>query len=164
MWATKDVVITHACIMAAGYGVGDHRMFVVNIQEAIMIGQAPFRVDCSTSWQLYTKISSRVMRKYVQQLKENIGRNRILERLQWAYQKYKSKRKLQQALNEIDKETEQLMVNAEKKCRRIKSSRIPFALESVIWIKRTQVYWSLLRHHQGQIRNRCNLKRTADAE
>jgi hypothetical protein len=52
------------------------------------------------------------------------------------------------------------MLNAEKKCRRIKSGCIPFSPEAALWICRTQVYQSLLRYHRGLIRNRGNLKRT----
>ncbi len=53
------------------------------------------------------------------------------------------------------------MLHAERKCRRIKSGRIPFSPEVALWIRRTQVYRSLLRYHGGLIRNRGNLKRTA---
>ena len=50
---------------------------------------------------------------------------------------------------------------AEKKCRRIKSGRIPFLPEASIWIQRAQEYLSLLRYHSGKILNRGNLKRSA---
>ncbi len=30
IWATPDLVVTHACVMPAGFGVGNHRMFVVD--------------------------------------------------------------------------------------------------------------------------------------
>ena len=30
LWATPDVVITGMCVMPVGYGVGDHRMFVID--------------------------------------------------------------------------------------------------------------------------------------
>jgi hypothetical protein len=53
------------------------------------------------------------------------------------------------------------MFNAEKKCRRIKSGRIPFYPEAALWIRRSQVYRSLIRYHDGLIRNHGNLKRTA---
>jgi hypothetical protein len=50
---------------------------------------------------------------------------------------------------------------AEKRCQKIKSGRIPFLPEASLWIRRTQVYRSLLRYHTGKIRNRGNLKRLA---
>jgi len=72
----------------------------------------------------------------------------------------KTGRRAQQALNKLDKQTAELMANAEQKCRKIKSGRIPFSPEAAIWIRRTLVYKSLLRYHQGLIRNRGNLNRT----
>ncbi len=45
IWATEDVVVTHACVMPIGFGVGDHRMFIVNFQESSLVGTAPFRVQ-----------------------------------------------------------------------------------------------------------------------
>jgi hypothetical protein len=53
------------------------------------------------------------------------------------------------------------MLHAKKKCRKIKSGQIPFSPETALWIRRTQVYCSLLRYHNGRIRNRGNLKQTA---
>ncbi len=44
IWATKDIVITHACVIPARYGVGGHQMFVVDMQEELLIEQAAFRV------------------------------------------------------------------------------------------------------------------------
>ncbi len=31
-WATSNLIITHACVMPAGFGVGDHRMLVIGFQ------------------------------------------------------------------------------------------------------------------------------------
>ncbi len=53
------------------------------------------------------------------------------------------------------------MRHAEKKCRWIKSGRISFLPEASLWIKRTQVYQSLLKYHAGKIRNQGNLKQAA---
>ena len=53
------------------------------------------------------------------------------------------------------------MMAAEKKYRNIKSGRILFSPEASKWIRRAQVYRSLLRLHAGKIRNIGNLKRAA---
>jgi hypothetical protein len=44
IWATQDVTIMGACVMPAGFGVGDHRLFVVDIQMASMIGNSPPKI------------------------------------------------------------------------------------------------------------------------
>ena len=37
----------------------------------------------------------------------------------------------------------------------------PFLPETALWIRRVQVYYSLLRYHKGRVKNRGNLKRAA---
>jgi hypothetical protein len=61
----------------------------------------------------------------------------------------------------IDEEGKAYMRHAEKICRKIKSCRIPFSPEASIWIRRVQVYYSLMRYHKGRVKNRGNLKRAA---
>ena len=53
------------------------------------------------------------------------------------------------------------MLHAEKKCRRIKSGRLPFSPDSSKWIRRAQVYRSILRFHSKRIKNNSTLKRSA---
>ena len=51
------------------------------------------------------------------------------------------------------------MKHAEKTCRKLKSGRICFSPESVVWIKQEQIYRSLVEYRLGPIKNRGNLKR-----
>ena len=57
---------------------------------------------------------------------------------------------MKKKLDVIDAEQEQYMKGAERKCRRIKSGRIPFSPESSKWIRRAQVYRSALRFHANK--------------
>jgi hypothetical protein len=63
-----DIIVTHACVMPAGYSVGDHRLFVMDLQEASLIGEAPFPVQRFTSRQLNTKVSSGATWNYLARL------------------------------------------------------------------------------------------------
>lgn len=162
VWATRDICVTHACVMPAGYGVGDHRMFVIDFQESSIIGTTQFRVERHTSRRLNTKVSSGATKKYVTRLEANLQKHRLLEKLTNLQVCGRTKRKwTQRELNKIDRQIKNLMINAEKKCRKIKSGRIPFSPEAALWIRCTQVYRSLIRYHEGLIRNRGNLKWTA---
>ena len=38
VWATSDVVVVGACIMPEGYGVSDHRLFVIDFMTLLLIG------------------------------------------------------------------------------------------------------------------------------
>ena len=55
----------------------------------------------------------------------------------------------------------QYMKHVAKKCRKLKSGCICFSPESVIWIKREQIYKSLVKYHLGRNKNRGNMKRAA---
>jgi hypothetical protein len=72
-----------------------------------------------------------------------------------------SKEAILAKLNQLNREGEQYMKHAEKKCRQNKSGQIPFSPEASLWIRQCEVYRSLLRWHAGKIRNWGNLKRTA---
>jgi hypothetical protein len=52
--------------MPAGYGVGDHRVFIVDFQERSLIGEAPFQIKRFTTRQLNTKVSSGATKKIYQ--------------------------------------------------------------------------------------------------
>ena len=157
IWETPDIVIAHACIMPEGFGVGDHRLFVVDFQEESLVGTAPFRIKRFTLRCLNTKVSSGATQMYLKQLEENLSRHRLIERLGQVHTTCNSRRSFRRGLNKLDRQSWEIMLNAEKKCRRIKSGRIPFSPEAVLWICQTQVYRSLLRYHKRLIRNRGNL-------
>ncbi len=53
-----DIVITHACVMPAGFGVGNHQMFVIDMQEETVLGIAPFRIKRFMPPRLNIKVSS----------------------------------------------------------------------------------------------------------
>ena len=93
IWATKDVMITHACVMLAGFGMGDHRLFVVDINEGSIIGQAPFRILRQTSRRLNTKVSSGATRRYIEQLEKGIIQHQIFDCLQQIHHKFKNGKK-----------------------------------------------------------------------
>ena len=159
IWATSDITVVNACIMPAGYGIGDHRLFVIDLCETDITGKHRPAVVRPMSRKLITKIPG-VANRYNEILESSIIKHRLIEKLGRAY-RTKSKRRCQRRLNKIDVEATLYMRHAEKKCRRFKSGRISFSPEASMWIRRTQTYRSLLRFHAGKIRNVGNLKRSA---
>jgi hypothetical protein len=146
--------------MPAGYGIGDHRLFVIDFAESDVIGISRQKVVRPTSRRLNTKIP-RVAAEYARILEEKVLAHRLIERMGAAHRKSKTKASAIKRLNKVDKELGEYMRYAERKCRKIKSGRIPFSPEASLWIRRTQVYRSLLKYHAGRIKNRGNLKRAA---
>ena len=81
----------------------------------MLIGQAAFRVIRGESQQLNTKVSRAATANYVQRLAESLQRHKFLEQMGRIHAKYKKPgKKLRQALAKLNKETEQLMRNAEE--------------------------------------------------
>lgn len=160
IWATPDISIAGACIMPAGFGIGDHRMFVIDLHTDSLIGLQPQKIVRPKSRKLNSKIPGAAL-AYQERFEQLLLRHRIIERLGKAHEESKDNEEAETKINAIDAESGQYMLSAERKCRKIKSGRIPFSPEAALWIRRSQVYRSILRFHEGKIRNRGNLKRTA---
>ena len=58
VWAKQDIVVVGACVMPAGYGVSDHRLFVLDFLTSYLIGETPPKIIRSGAIRLNTKIPS----------------------------------------------------------------------------------------------------------
>jgi len=146
--------------MPVGFGVGDHRLFIVDFLTSSLVGVHPPKIVRSQARRLNTRQVATAER-YSENFEDNIVRHRLIERLGEAHETITCPILLQERIDAIDEEGKQYMVHAESKCRRIKSGRIPFSPASSIWIQRAQVYYSLLRLHAKKSKNKGNLKRSA---
>ena len=160
VWATGDLEVVNACVMPVGYGVGDHRLFVVDFTIESMVGDTPQRICRPGLRRLNTRIEG-CSERYIRNLEKNIKRHNLLGRLEAISSSGLSDAEQKSAVDKLDNERRQYMRRAEKKCRKLKSGRIPFSPEASVWIKRTQIYRTLLRYHAGKRCNRGNLKRAA---
>ena len=123
-----------------------------------LIGQTPPQIIRSGARRLNTKITL-IKDNYTNVLENLVLSHRLMERMIVAYYASSSIVLVKDRIEIIDKELVQDMYHEDQKCRRIKSGRITFSLDSSIWIRRCKVYCSILRYHAGKIRNRSNLKR-----
>jgi hypothetical protein len=160
VWATSDIAVCNAAIMPAGYGIGNRQLFVIDFSMMDIIGNSPPKIVRPKSRCLNTKIP-RVAAEYAWILENKILKHRLIERTGIAHTNSRSRRKAAKCLNQLDDEFGYYMRHAEKKCRKIKLGRIPFLPEASLWIRRTQVYWSLLKYLAGRIHSQGNLKRMA---
>jgi hypothetical protein len=120
--------------MPTGYGIRDHHLFVIDIHTYLLIGMGPPRTHQAASRKV--KYLPQVVTKYIASLKENILRHCLIEKLGMAHTLGTSKEDTQRMINLIDEEGVQYMTHAKRNCQRLKSGRICFSLEAVIWIKR----------------------------
>ena len=56
VWATSDVTVVVACIMPVGYGVGDHRLFIIDFLKSCLVGVIPPSIFRSTARRLNLRI------------------------------------------------------------------------------------------------------------
>ena len=143
VWATPDVVVVGACVMPAGCGVGDHRLFVIDFLTSSLVGTTPPRIVRAAARRLNTNIEP-AAEKYTDDIDKLTIRHRVIGRVGRAHETSKTKQELKSKLDKIHVETKQYMKGAKKRCRRIKSGRIPFLPELSRWIRRGQVYRLLL--------------------
>ena len=119
--------------MPTGYGVGDHRIFVLEFLTASLVGQTPPKIVRAAARQLNTPIPG-AESNYVRRLEDLNMENKLIERVGMAHESSKSKEEFEVKLD-VDTEHEQYTKGAEKKYRRIKSDRILFSPESSKWIR-----------------------------
>ena len=124
----------NACVMPVGFGVGDHRLFVIDFATTALVSSGTTTVVRPALHRLNTKIYGCADR-YNKSLCRNILRHWLLERMVAAALSGTSKDDMAQTLNKLDQEGEAYMKHAEKKCRRLKSGRIPFSPEASLWIR-----------------------------
>ena len=125
--------MTNACVMPVGFGVGDHRLFVIDFSTTTLIGSSTITIVRPALQRLNTKIHGCADR-YNKSLRRNILRHRLLERMVSAATSGDPGTVIAQTLNKLDQEGEAYMKHAKKKCCRLKSGRIPFSPEASLWI------------------------------
>jgi hypothetical protein len=127
-----DAIWVTACVMPVGYGIGDHCLFVVDFVTTLLVGTGCVqKIIQPALCCLNTRIEGCAQR-YNKALKRNILRHCLLERMVNAGSSNKSKEVTSKQLNKLDKEGEEYMKHAEKKCWRLKSGRIPFSPEALL--------------------------------
>jgi len=115
VWATSDIRVSNACLMPAGYGIGDHRLFIIDRHTSSLVGTEPLRARRVASRRLNNSLPH-VAKKYADCLEANIIRHRLIEKLGEAHTLGRDKEDTQDRINRVDKEGGQYMVHAERKC------------------------------------------------
>ena len=78
--ATLDIIVVGACVMPEGYGVCDHRLFVLDLLTSSLIGKPPTRIIRSGAGRLNTKIPS-TKDNYTNLMENLVLMHRLTERV-----------------------------------------------------------------------------------
>jgi hypothetical protein len=105
VWTTGDIIVTNACVMPVGFGVGDHRLFVIDFATTTLVGSGTTTVVRPALCRLNTKING-CADWYNKSLCQNILRHCLLERMVVAALSGVPKDDRAQMLNKLDQEGE----------------------------------------------------------
>ena len=151
MWISSDLDISNACMMPFGYDIGNHFAFILDIQIKSLVGVYPVKIVQLAGRKLNIQLPG-CSKLYIDSLEANIVCHCLLEQLHDVHTGTFSDEEQKRRVIIIDKEGKAYMQQAEKICRKIKCCCIPFSPEAAIWIRRVQVYYSLLQCHKGKIK------------
>ena len=101
MWATSDLSISNACIMPAGYGIGDHRLFVLDICASDVVGHTPPAPKRAVSRRLNTRLPH-VAQNYAQLLDQQVVRHNLIPRMEALATSDLSQKRTTEAINKLD--------------------------------------------------------------
>ena len=126
MFATSDLVAQHVFQSAHGFGLGDHRVFVVDIDLTQLLGSEYSQLVRLPGRKLQAK-RYRVRKAYNKSLRDNIRRHKLVEKYHQLYQSHKSMspQEISQRINQLDREKTELMKCAESKCKRKCAGKLP---------------------------------------
>ena len=79
------MTVASACVMPVGYGIGDHRLFVVDVLVNSLVGTDPIRIVRPQARQLNMKIPQ-ALETYNNTLTQLVAQHRILERMGAAHE------------------------------------------------------------------------------
>jgi hypothetical protein len=83
-WVTNDINVSKASVMPFGYGVGDHRAFIIDIPIESLVGHSPVKITWPAGRRLNSKLPG-CSKAYNASLEKNITKHRLLEYLHEAH-------------------------------------------------------------------------------
>ena len=163
IYGSKGIQTGDGMVYPHFYGIGDHRVFVLEVSAESLFGGDYPSVGRPNSRILNCRID-RVRRKYCRILKALTDRHRMFEKLKRleALDDTVGTADYQLMHNKWDNELGDFMASAEHECNKLKSCAIEYSPTVGLWIKRRSILKWLLRWHDGKVPDSRNLVRAAE--
>jgi hypothetical protein len=71
LWVSNDLDISNVCVMPFGYGIGDHRAFILNIPIESLVGENPVKIVHPAGRRLNSRLPG-CSQAYIESLEGNI--------------------------------------------------------------------------------------------
>jgi hypothetical protein len=111
--------------MPFGFGIGDHRAFILGIPMEALVGKSPVRIVRPAGRRLTSRILG-CSETYIKSFEGNIEHHCLIERLHDAHTRPYSASKRTRKVIKIDEEGKAYMRHAKKVCRKLRCCRIAF--------------------------------------
>jgi hypothetical protein len=117
LWVSNNLNIANVCVMPFGYGVGNHRMFVLDVTLESLIGKTPTKIVRQALRRLNSKIPN-CSAAYTKALEDNIVWICLIEKLYEVHTSNWSNEEKQCRVCMIDEVGKEYMQHANKVCRK----------------------------------------------
>ena len=164
VFATAGVECHGARFLPFWAGIGDHRAIVVDIPLQSLIGEQLLKIVRPPARRLQCS-QAQVRQRYVNVLREQFEIHRIYEKTAALYQSatYPPPPGFAKAAEALDRIRTQLMIHAEKVCRKRRMGEVDYSPEVIIWKKRRDVWREVIKYRSGGKINKTSLRRRAQA-
>ena len=163
IWVSSEIDVIGASYLPFDGSLGDHRPVIADLTMSSVLGKHPKHIVPAQARRLDSKIV-RAREAYIAKLKELYLEHRIWDKLE-AWSKtadYPLAKEAAAALEGLDQLTTNLMLCAEKRCRKLNTGHYEFSPEVKEWLDRCHALRALLRLKTGKkVRNKGNVKRFA---
>ena len=160
VFATSEIRGVNAFQSGHGGGIGDHRVFIVDVDMGSLIGEDFPKVVRLPGRKLQAS-RHKPRKAYIKSLRKNIKQHRLIE-------KYEALLLGHHSLSEVDKQKQidkldliktEFMTCAESSCRKIYSGTTPYSPTIAKWLARRRVFVWMLRHKERPLKDPRNLFR-----
>ena len=157
-FSTAGLICSAVTLLPGGEGVGDHRMFVFDIESDSLLGDVFPHVLPAAS-RLLNCASDRIKQNYIRVLNQLTSRHHIFRKLLTLSgdNTQLTTAQLQLRLNKVDEEMEQFMKSSERDCHKYKRSDIEWSPLVGVWLRRRWLLHRVQTFREGRTRDPRNL-------
>ena len=160
IFATSGINCPNVLQSAHGAGVGDHRVFIMDIDLSSMIGEDFPKLIRLPGRKLQSKKHA-ARKAYNKYLRRCIKQHRLIEKYEALTKNCQqmSEHEKQAAVDKLDRLKKEFMLGSEKRCRKIRRGKIPCSPKVSMWLERKRVFEWILRHLTKPLKDPRNLYR-----
>ena len=160
IFGTPGLCVENAIVFPHHYGVGDHRITLIEISAASLFGGSYPKMPKKSARQLNCSIE-RTKRQYCAALSKLLEEHNMYEKLNLLWTMDLDEETLTSTHEAFDTELGELMAAAESQCTKYKRDDLECSPEVNILIKRRQVLKWILRYIDGKVPHPARLLRAA---